>query len=68
MDGHYQRIKEYGALAVGGGGMSLGMVDVVGYVQAIGVIAGSLVACYQLWKIVKAEFKSWRRKHGANDR
>lgn len=64
---HYERVKEYATLAVGGGGVSLSLVDVVTYAQAVGVIAGSFIACYQLWKIVKNEFVAWKRR-AANDR
>lgn len=64
---NYHRAKDMAALSVGAGGMSLSMVNIVGYIQAVGVIAGSLVACYQLWKIMKNEYRSWHRKKGAND-
>ena len=66
---NFQRTKEYGAMAVGGGGISLSFFDVANYAQAIGMIVGCLIVCYQFYKIVKKELESWKRKHHAsNDR
>lgn len=65
---NYSRMKDGATLAVGVAGASLNLVTIVNYIQMAGVVAGSLVAFYQLYKILKNEFKGWRRKRGANDR